>query len=246
MFKYIKWELLSLVKKSYKLMIGVAILFLLALVMPLPEEADSWLLYFIYIPFAIAVFTFYFLSFVLGTNKVVDTFRKKTFFLESMIAYSPSKILFAKYLIGIIINVFCVIVATIGTIIAITKLTNVEVLMEVFNAFINIGIGDFMKITITFLVSTVSFTSLVTFVYIVTKCILPNKKGSFILGIIIWWFINYFTSLVFDSIAPTSGILFFNSSTVDFLIFNLISIALIGIYYFVSVKLIEHKLEVYN
>ena len=105
MFKYIKWELKDFYKKYYKVGIGVLILYALIALIPLNAYETSTIATLIWIPFMIILMVLMFGTFVYGTKKIIDTFRKPTFLLESMISYSPRKILLAKYILAFIINV---------------------------------------------------------------------------------------------------------------------------------------------
>jgi len=97
---------------------------------------------------------------------------------------------------------------------------------------------------IQLLVTSLQFTSLVVMVYIFTKCISKSKKGSIIIGVILWWVINYFVN---QFILSVLGINAFdiNSGTTDFILYNGITMLFVALYYWISVKLIENKLEVY-
>jgi len=105
MFKYIKWELKDFYKKYYKVGIGILILYALMALIPINFYQESVFSSLILIPFILTITVLMLGTFVYGTKRVIDTFKKPTFLLESMISYSPKKILLAKYLLAFIINV---------------------------------------------------------------------------------------------------------------------------------------------
>lgn len=244
MFKYIKWELFALGKKNLKWLCAILGLYLLVFILPLSE--DSTIENLIYIPFMLVIGLSFAGAFLFGTKKVIDTFRKKTFLLESMISFSPYQILLAKYILAIIINIVCVLIGTLGIIVIMGKFGSVELIAEFFEGlFSEVGFANITKFIITVGMTSLSFTSLVTLCYVVAKCIIPNGKGSIVLGVIIWWFANYFVNQLFY------GIIFENMDinileTQAFLVYNLLWAALIAVYYLITVKLIQNKLEIYN
>lgn len=244
MFKYIKWELLGLGKKNLKWILIVLGLYLVVAILPFSDDSNIFNL--LYIPFIVVVVLFFIGSFIFGTKKVIDTFRKKTFLLESMISFSPYRLLFAKYIMAIIINIICVILGTIGLTIMLAKAGEIDIILELFGDVLgNLGFVNILKFTITMIISSLSFTSLVTLCYVIAKCLMPNGKGSLILGIIIWYFLNYLTTEIFYNLI-LSNVAENISDTSAFFAYNLLWIAIILIYYLITVKLIENKLEIYN
>jgi hypothetical protein len=245
MFKYIKWELLSLGKKNLKwLGIVLGLYFLVAI---LPISDDQSIISLLYIPFFIVIGIFYLGAFLFGTKKVIDTFRKKTFLLESMISFNPYQILLAKYIMAIILNIICVVIATLGIVIFMSKSISLESIFKWFLDIFDLGFANIIKLAITIMISSLSFTSLVTLCYVIAKCIVPNGKGSIIIGAVIWYFNNYFTTLffslfIYNNLNDVDNIF----STSAFLLYNLLGLIIIAIYYFITVKLIESKLEIYN
>lgn len=244
MFKYIKWELSAIGKKNLKWLLAILGLYLLVAVMPLSESSAMGSL--IYLPFMIVIFVSFAGAFLFGTKKVVDTFRKKTFLLESMISFNPYEILFAKYIMAIIANIVCILIGTLGIVIIIGKVGNVEMIAEIFGElFTEVGFVNIMKFIITVIVTTTSFTSLVTLCYIIAKCLIPNGKGTVVVGGIIWWFVNYFVNDLLYNVM-FRNISFNIFETQAFLIYNLLWMGLIAVYYLITVKLIQNKLEIYN
>ena len=102
MLNYIKWELKSIYRKYTKVLIAMAIIMGLMAIIPLDGEIITGAVTF---AFVITMMILMLSTYVLGTKKVLDTFSKPTFLLESMISIPPSKLLLAKYLLAIIINV---------------------------------------------------------------------------------------------------------------------------------------------
>jgi len=243
MLKYIKWELISFYKKSYKWLIGIFGLYLLVLI--LPASGDSIIVNLIYLPFGIVLLTFFLGSFLFGTKKIVDTFRNKTFLLESMIPSPPYKILLSKYLMGLIMNLFCVVMLIVGLAVISFRAFEFNLITEGFQAILELETMSLLIGGINLLIYTMSFMSLVTLCFVITKCIWPNRKGSLIICAVIWWVVVYIISMAFNSVFDSDYLLGYGAFD-KFSLYNLISIGLIVLYYYITVLLIENKLEIYN
>jgi len=103
-----------------------------------------------------------------------------------------------------------------------------------------------IKTIIQLLVASLQFTSLIVMVYILTKCISKSKKGSIIIGVILWWIVQTIVnSIVFEILGINHGVMEVYMQTGTFFLYNLIIMMFVAIYYFITVKLIENKLEVY-
>jgi len=243
MFKYIKWELFAFYKKNLKWLIAVAVLY--GLVLILPPTTDGAMVSLVYLPFGILLILFFLGAFFFGTKKVIDTFRNRTFLLESMIPSSPYKILLAKYIMAIIMNIFCIMMFLIGISIVLFRTLDVNFMIEAFNVILEMDLGTLLMVGINLFVAALSFTALVTLCYIIAKCIMPNRRGSVVVGIIIWYFLNYFISQIFIGIFDNNFFFGYYEFS-EFILFNLVSLGLICLYYFITVKLIEDKLEIYH
>ena len=239
MFKYIKWELKSLLKSYTKIILVIgAIIGLMAIV---PIKNDNFFTGLISFAFGITVMILMFGTFFFGTKKVIDTFKKPTFMLESMISFPPYKILLAKYLLAIILNGACAILFSFSIAVVFFRLTSFPILLELIEGIFNISnLADIIKTLITMFIYSTSLTSLVTFCYILSKSLFPKSKGALILGIIVWYIssslISYIIDMMPSGISPDASLIFV----------NLIHLAFVAIFYICTVKLIEDKLEIYN
>lgn len=229
MLNYIKWELKSIYRKYTKVLIAMAIIMGLMAIIPLDGEIITGAVTF---AFVITMMILMLSTYVLGTKKVLDTFSKPTFLLESMISIPPSKLLLAKYLLAIIINVICSILVVVGICVILARATSLIEVLELFNIKIDFEVLEGL---ITLLLSSIFFTSTVTLCFVWLKSMFPKLKGSLFFGAIIW----YFTMSFFI------GIL--SSLDVDSIwVLNFIELVIIVLSYFGTVHLIENKLEIYN
>ena len=130
MFNYIKWELKSIYRKYTKVLIAMAIIMGLMGVIPLEENVITEAISF---AFVITMMILMLSTYVLGTKKVLDTFRKPTFLLESMISIPTSKLLLAKYILAIIINVICSVLVVVGICVILARLASLIEILEFLN-----------------------------------------------------------------------------------------------------------------
>ena len=229
MFNYIKWELKSIYRKYTKVLIAMAIIMGLMGVIPLEENVITEAISF---AFVITMMILMLSTYVLGTKKVLDTFRKPTFLLESMISIPPSKLLLAKYILAIIINVICSVLVVVGICVILARLASLIEILE----FLNIKIDfEVIEVLITLLISSTFFTSTVTLCFVWLKSMFPKLKGSLFFGALVW----YFTVSFFMGILSELNI-------ESIWVFNFIELLIIGLSYFGTVHLIENKLEIYN
>ena len=229
MFNYIKWELKSIYRKYTKILIVMAVIMGLVAIMPF---SDSIVTNAILFAFIISMLLLMISTYVLGTKKVVDTFRKPTFLLESMISIPPSKLLLAKYVLAIIINVVCALLFVLGLSIIVAKATNFIEFLEFLEIPINF---ETLEVLVTLLISSTLFTSTVTLCFVWLKSMFPKMKGSLFLGVIVWYLGMVFLSAIFAELEVEST-----------WVFNAIELVIIVLSYFGTVKLIENKLEIYN
>ena len=229
MFNYIKWELKSIYRKYTKVLIAMAIIMGLMGVIPLEENVITEAISF---AFVITMMILLLSTYVLGTKKVLDTFRKPTFLLESMISIPTSKLLLAKYILAIIINVICSILFVVGICVILAR---AESLIEILE-FLNIKIDfEVIEVLITLLISSTFFTSTVTLCFVWLKSMFPKLKGSLFFGALVWYFaVSFFMGILSE----------LNIESIW--VFNFIELLIIGLSYFGTVHLIENKLEIYN
>lgn len=229
MLNYIKWEMKSIYRKYTKVLIAMAIIMGLMAVIPLDGDIITGTITF---AFVITMMILTLSTYVLGTKKVLDTFSKPTFLLESMISIPPSKLLLAKYLLAIIINVICSILVVVGICVILARATSLIEVLELFNIKIDF---EMIETLITLLVSSTFFTSTVTLCFVWLKSTFPKLKGSLFFGAIIWYFtISFFIGIL-------------SSLDVDSIwVLNFLELVIIILSYFGTVHLIENKLEIYN
>lgn len=229
MFNYIKWELKSIYRKYTKVLIAMAIIMGLMGVIPLEENVITEAISF---AFVITMMILLLSTYVLGTKKVLDTFCKPTFLLESMISIPTSKLLLAKYILAIIINVICSILLVVGICVILAR---AESLIEILE-FLNIKIDfEVIEVLITLLISSTFFTSTVTLCFVWLKSMFPKLKGSLFFGALVWYFtVSFFMGILSELNIESIWVL------------NFIELLIIGLSYFGTVHLIENKLEIYN
>ncbi|MCL2354852.1 MAG: hypothetical protein FWC68_03070 [Oscillospiraceae bacterium] len=245
MFKYIKWELKDFYKRHYKIGLAILILFALIAVVPFNTYEESGLFALLMFPFVITLMFLFFATFVYGTKRVIDTFKRPTFLLESMIAYSASKILLAKYILAFIINMICVLLVFAGFLVILFRVTDyVDILPALSDMLREMNFGALIQFVIQLLVTSLEFTSIVVMVYIFTKCYFKSKKGSVIIGVVGWWVFNYFTTrFLWPGLNVNMFEMYSDSGT--FFLYNFITLGFVAMFYWASVKMIENKLEVY-
>ena len=229
MFNYIKWELKSIYRKYTKVLIAMAIIMGLMGVIPLEDNAITEAISF---AFVITMMILMLSTYVLGTKKVLDTFRKPTFLLESMISIPTSKLLLAKYILAIIINVICSILLVVGICVILARAASLIEILE----FLNIKIDfEVIEVLITLLISSTFFTSTVTLCFVWLKSMFPKLKGSLFFGALVWYFaVSFFMGILSELNIESIWVL------------NFIELLIIGLSYFGTVHLIENKLEIYN
>ena len=230
MFKYLKWELKSIYRKYIKILIVIAVI--MGLMAVIPFNTDDTLTGAITIAFTITMIVLMLSTYILGTKKVLDTFSKPTFLLESMISIPPSKLLLAKYLLAIIINVICSILLITGMCIIIARATSLIEMLKIFNIKLDFEIFETL---ITLLLSSTFFTSTVTLCFVWLKSTFPKLKGSMFFGALVWYFAMSFFGGILSGLNIES-----------IWVFNFIELLIIALSYLGTVHLIENKLEIYN
>ena len=231
MLNYIKWELRDYFLNKSKFFIGIGIIYLLSAI--LTYDTDNFFIGLIHMGFSIIMFISIGFSFIIGTRRVVNTFKKKTFLLESMIPLSVNKILLAKFIIGFIINLIYSIIGIIGFAILLYKGVDINV----FDFLVNISISLFTRICINYILGILAFMSVVMLGTIIVKVINPSGKGSKLIGYIFWIIFIYTISyLIIQTQLIANSELFLNISY----------IVLTTISFLASAWLIENKLEIYN
>lgn len=235
MCKYIKWELKNYFNKKLVWFIVIGIIYLLFAIIPL--RGVPFISGLIDLAFCIVICISLFGAFIIGAKKVVDTFSKKTFLLESMIPYPVKKILLSKYLLGVILNLLYCLIGILGFAILIIKGAGLDLLVDFIKFFIKeMTLEYFVRGSILLILSSITFMSFVVFGYILGKVIKPSGKGNKVIGVIIWILLFYTFSWILDSIELGSTELILD------IVYVITSTGL----FFITSWLIENKLEIYN
>lgn len=236
MGNYIKWDLKDYFSNKYIFFICIGAIYLLSAI--IPYDSSLFLAGLIHFSFFIILYVSLVFSFVIGTKRVVDSFKNKTFLLESMVPLSVNKILLSKFVLGFIINFLYSFIGIIGLAILLFKGVDVnifELFEEIFN---NITVVQFFRFCIMYIFSILTFMSVVVLGYVISKVIRPDGKGNKIIGVIIWFVSFYLIGYVIGNI----------SVNIDYpdLMLDVIYIVLTLISFFATSWLIENKLEIYN
>ena len=239
MSKYIKWELINEFKSKTILLGVIASVYLLAAIL---NPGTGFFTGCIYLGFAIIIGIAFFLTFIYGARRTMDSYKNQTFLLESMIPLSPKKLLLAKYVLAIIFDfVFCLIFI-IGISIWLSK-ADINMLEVISRFLLNTTFEQKTIIAKTFVLiisSTIAFTSLCSLIFITLKSLFPNGKAQKIISYIICFLIQYIISYIIGKVVSQ------NPSINVLMIYSIVMLALSTAYFFGSAWLIENKLEVYN
>lgn len=241
MSSYIKWEFRSIFKGSKVLLSTIAIVYLLEFIF-LKTESTGILAGLVTMAFSIVLILSAFGSFIYGTKRTVETFSKPTFLLESMIPIPASKLLLAKYLIAIIMNIFYAFVFIMGIIIMMAAMEE-NLVIEMLGDFGKLILEEPINLLRTFLVmifSSTAFTSIVTLIFCFFKSKFPNGKAINIIAGVLGYFAY---GLVISLFVET-----FMDSSMEYadLLFDGLMIIIIALGYLGTVHLIENKLEIYS
>ncbi len=233
MFNYIKWELVNETKNKKIVLFTIVAIYLAVALLP---YNDNIITDFIYLAFSLIIMGSLVLGFLYGAKRTIDSYKNQTFLLESMISLSPGKILFAKYILAIIFNFVCSLIFIFGIFIAFNK-SNINVDL-IFKFFMNIDLKDkleLLKLFTSIFASTITFTAVVTFVYIAIRSFLPNIK--------IIKFLVYMASLFVLEILYQ---IIYDICNNSFMVYSILMLVVSFICYIGTVWFIENKLEVYK
>ncbi|MBR4672567.1 MAG: hypothetical protein IKO78_05165 [Bacilli bacterium] len=240
MFNYIKWELKDFLKKGYKLFLFVIAIFVLFLILPIDAKSSGSnpLIGLVTLLYSLIFMASLFGSYFVGTYKVNKSFNKKTFLLESMIPISAKKILLAKYLFGILINLFYLLTALLALIIFVIKGVGLENTFEGLKfLFENLDLVVFLKLAVTLFITSLTFMSSVVLFYVLIKCIFP-KSNNWIVGIILTIITIYILSFYSNT--------FVDLREVSIYAYWAVFLGISAVCYWITSYLIENKLEIYN
>ncbi len=239
MFKYIKWELINEAKSKAIILGIIAAIYLFVGVLPL-ESSDNILISFIYLAFIVILIGTSMFSFLYGAKRTMDSFKNRTFLLESMIPLSPMQILLAKYILAILFDVIFSILFVLGLSVIFAK-DNVNLVVELIQGLMN---ADFdvkkmlFEMLFAMLSSTIAFTALTSSIFIGIKSFFPNGKGLKLISYISAMFILQTVIKTF------SKIVYYDDPKI--FVYCIIMLILSVSCYFISVWFIRNKLEVYN
>ena len=238
MLNYIKWELIDYIKRNYILYLSFIIVYTLAYIVLFTNTTlfSETFKSIIIIAFIILLIFNIFCCFLKGTERTLNSFKNKTFLLESMIPLSSLKITIAKYLISIIINFSFIPLLLLGLICLMGNAGIKELfyLMK-FLLLIDTDLYIFKLIFLVFCYS-LTFTAISTMCFVGLKCLFPSKLnprfGTYIVTYILLSIYNNFILLI----CPNNSVLLLS--------ILLLLISIISLY--ITVFLITDKLEIYS
>ena len=236
MVNYIKWDLKDYFSNKYVFFICVGAIYFLSAI--IPYDSSFFLSGLIHFAFFIILYVSLAFSFIIGTKRVVDTFKKKTFLLESMVPLSVNKILLSKFVIGFIINFLYSFIGIVGLSILLFKGVDVNIFELFGELFSNITVIEFLRFCFMYLLAILTFMSVVVLGYVIARVIKPDGKGSKVIGVIIWVVSFYLIGYIVGRIT-------YNTSNVE-LTLDIIYIISTLVSFFVTSWLIENKLEIYS
>ena len=239
MLKYIKWELIDYLKKNYRIYIILAIVYLLTIIILYNKTiAFPFLLKaIIIIAFIILVILNIFSCYLKGAEHTINTFKNKTFLLESMLPLSPLKLTIAKYIISMIINLsFIPILALV-----IYYVVGSQTVYDIFRIIKQLWAIKFPQYSFNDLLiflssSSLLFTSLITLSYVSLKSLYPKKDNHRIASYIITYLLFSLCTNFIKNIIGNSSLLVYSCL--------ILLITVLSLY--LTVYLITNKLEVYH
>lgn len=230
MLKYFKWELLSELKKIKGFLIALFITYFFVGITDINSANIFSVL------MLIELYVLAFCALYYGGKRTIDTYSKKTFLLESMIPISANKLLLVKYLVAAIVSLSSCILLFIGFAIIGGKI-DIEFFINVMKYLIgNANFYDVLfKAFVLFTSFSIFVTSLMTASFVLLKSVFPSLKKVKALSYVLTYLAAY---IFFQIVSPLMDGSIFTTS----LIFIIGSV----VCYFVTVALVENKLEVYN
>lgn len=243
MSSYMKWEFKSIFKGNKVWFLTIALVFLFEFIFIKMDAIDNTLGGLLTIAFTIILMISAFASFLYGTKRTLDTFKKPTFLLESMIPIPASKLLLAKYIIAIVMNIIYTFIFVFGIFLIMAAVEDslvVKMLGEMGKMILDHPIY-LLRVFISMICYSTAFTSIVTTVFCFSKSKFPNGKALGIISYILGYFaFGLLMSLFSDVMAGVSV-----GEYLDFVVDGFM-IILIVLGYLGTVHLIENKLEIYS
>ena len=236
MYNYLKWELKDYFGTKVKWFSFFIIVYFLVLI--IPENEDGFFSGLVGLAFMIALLISLFGTYFAGTKHAVNTFSKKSFLLESMIPVPGKKILFAKYILGIIINFIYLFLTILAALTIIIKGVGLEKTLDIIKKVIDITDPIKLIEAICLLIcSSITFLSITVLCFVWAKVINPAGKYEKIVGFILAIFVLYTVGYILTSILSTSTSTYFT---------DIVYIIISTIAFFITSYLVENKLEIYN
>ena len=174
----------------------------------------------------------------------MDSYQNKTFLLESMIPLSPNKILLAKYILGIILNIIYSIIFIIGLAIILKK-ADIDLIKEIIDTLYSLDFNEWLvliRLFVLIISSSITATSLTTCVFLGLKSIFPNGKGlktiAYIVTVILVTFVA--STFLVDLIRSMAQSKYFD------IYFSILLLAFATVGYFGSLWFVKNRLEIYN
>lgn len=240
MFKYLKWELIDDIKNMKIFYFIIAFIYLLVFLLPSDFQSNI-ITNFISLAFYLFLLISVFMSFFYGAKKTMDSYKKPTFLLESMIPLSPRKIILLKYLLAIVYNFIYALIFMIGCIILFSKV-DINLIESFVKTIFSMDLDvwkSLFKLFLFVISSSMAFTALISLVFVVLKSYWPNGNKGY--GII-----SYFiSSFIFNLISSSLIDYLLNYSYYE-IIYSVLMLLLVFVCYLFNVWLVENKLEIYS
>lgn len=243
MSSYMKWEFKSIIKENKVWFSAIALVFFFEFIFIKMDAIDNTLGGLLTVAFTIILMVSAFASFLYGTKRTLDTFKKPTFLLESMIPIPASKLLMAKYIIAIVMNILYTFIFVFGIFLIMTAVED-SLVIEMLGKIGKIILEQptyLLRMFVSMICYSTAFTSIVTIVFCFFKSKFPNGKALGIVSFILGYFaFGMLLSIFGDMIVGVSVKEYLDFVTDGFMII------LIVLGYFGTVYLIENKLEIYS
>ncbi len=243
MSSYMKWEFKSIFKGNKVWFSAIAIIFLLEFIFIKMDMLDNTIGGLLTIAYTIILSISFFAAFFYGTKRTIETFKKPTFLLESMIPISASKLLMAKYIIAIAMNVIYAFIFVFGLFIVIAAVEE-SLLIDMLGE-----MGEFilehpiylLRVFLFMIFYSTAFSSIVTTIFCFFKSQFPNGKAIGILSFILGYFVFGILVGLFGEMMMGVNVEEYMDFVIDGFMLLLIVLGFIS-----TVHLVENKLEIYS
>ena len=243
MSSYMKWEFKSIFKGNKVWFSTIAIIFFLEFLFIKMDIVDNTIGGLLTMAFTIILMISFFASFFYGTKRTIETFKKPTFLLESMIPIPASKLLTAKYLIAIAMNIIYAFIFVFGIFLvmaAVDEIILVEMLGEMGKFILDHPIY-LLRIFIFMIFYSTAFSSIVTTIFCFFKSQFPNGKAIGVISFILGYFAFGILVGLFGEMMMGMNVEEYMDFVIDGFMLVLIALGFIS-----TVHLVENKLEIYS